>query len=268
MLYGLALVRFRENKLLNAMSKRIPRVLQNFNTQQVANVTFALCRLQQAHPECLHALSMHAAKHLHLFKTLEVTMFIYSCAALRYYCHRFWLVAPCQVLERFPELSAQGISNVIYSCGVLAIYKEELLAPVCREAERRAIDFNEQGIANITYAMGLLQRRDVALFEALFRVVSTQVNTLELTTQNISNMVYSYALVSWRSEKVLMQLCTLFTSQLTLPLKGAEPQHVAVMAFSLGHLNFPYPGCCAKKEIMGLAFVNTWSSSVLGICGT
>ncbi|CAJ1348876.1 unnamed protein product [Effrenium voratum] len=189
MVYSLGLLRVRHRPFLVAASEYAGPRLAEFSEQEMANLVYGMALLKwRASPRFLEDFCHHALAHFEIFKPRGVSCVFYSLALLDFREERFFLGACDKIQGQLNHFNAQDISNIVYGLGLLELPHAGLLEALELELPGRLSEFTAQGLGNVVYGCGLLDYRCPTLLHA---IVGHLPSRLELTEQNISNVVWA-----------------------------------------------------------------------------
>ncbi|CAJ1401178.1 unnamed protein product [Effrenium voratum] len=155
----------------------------------MANLVYGMALLKwRASPRFLEDFCHHALAHFEIFKPRGVSCVFYSLALLDFREERFFLGACDKIQGQLNHFNAQDISNIVYGLGLLELPHAGLLEALELELPGRLSEFTAQGLGNVVYGCGLLDYRCPTLLHA---IVGHLPSRLELTEQNISNVVWA-----------------------------------------------------------------------------
>eukprot|EP00929_Paragymnodinium_shiwhaense_P081385 TRINITY_DN42569_c0_g1_i2.p1 TRINITY_DN42569_c0_g1~~TRINITY_DN42569_c0_g1_i2.p1 ORF type:complete len:457 (-),score=50.39 TRINITY_DN42569_c0_g1_i2:93-1463(-) len=193
-LYGLALLRLRDEATLQAFSKHLPQRLGGFKEQELANTVYAFSLMHWVDSSFLHAFCGTAGVGLASFTTQGLAQTVYALGTLGHRDDALLQAAGGEVARRgLRRFNAQDIANIMYSFALLEYVHFEMLAVISRDVPRRVGEFTSQGLANVLYALGLLAYRHDPLLAALSAEMASRISTC--TEQHVSNAVWALGLV-------------------------------------------------------------------------
>jgi hypothetical protein len=175
-------------------------------------------------------------ENMNQFSTRQIVEGIWACAKLYSYEKSmldhsdggpppYWrnvLSLATEVVNRKDALTSKDTAQVLYSLGLLELTDDEVVSPLSKRASEQWEQFTGQELANILWGMSKVKSKSFDSIFVLLRRIETD-DSLCLTPQEASNILYALGHLDIRHEAVFTKLCNLVLDQ----IDSASAQTVA-----------------------------------------
>ena len=155
------------------------------------------------------------------------------------------------IVQRVDSLNAKDTSQVIYALGVLDYNEEENVCVIAQHAKKHCMDFQGQEIANVIWGLGKVGGK--SYYDVVFNLIRRveKDDSLILSPQESSNILYALGRLDLRDEAVFTKLCNSILDQ----IESASAQSVANVLWASRAVHFKPP----QK------LLDTWATEKLGL---
>jgi hypothetical protein len=197
------------------------------------------------------------------FSTRQIVEGVWACAKLFSYEKSmvddsgvdppYWrnvISLATEVVIRKDALTSKDTAQVLYSLGLLQLEDEEVSSPLAKRASEQWAQFTGQELANIIWGLSKVESKSYDSIFVLLRRIETD-DTLLLTPQEASNILYALGRLDIRHEAIFTKLCNLLLDQ----IDSASAQAVANVLWASTKVFFRPPQ----------SLLDTWATKKLGI---
>ena len=141
-----------------------------------------------------------------------------------------------EVVERADSLTPKDTAQSLYALGLLEYKEEEIVSVLAQCAKELSSLFNGQELANILWGMSKVGSKSFDVVFLLIRRLEED-DSLNLTPQEASNILYALGRMDLRHEAVFTKLCDLILEQ----INSASAQSVANVLWASRAVYFKPP---------------------------
>lgn len=206
-LWSLGRFRLRHNGLLQASAQRLPEVMSDCGPITIATVWHAFEVLQFEDTPSLEALAQEMVRRLRDCDPPEVSIVLHAAAQLDFPSRQELFEKLLEyVRQREGSFSLRHLAVCFHAAAKVGLRNEALCQIVVTRFREHIIDADALALTSAVYACGLVAYFQQDFFESvahwLLSHLSRHHNRIE--SQQISNMVYSFGKLGFKSEQTLL----------------------------------------------------------------
>eukprot|EP00913_Durusdinium_trenchii_P000751 g701.t1 len=203
----------RHEALLQAAAARLPELLDTCGPITIATVWHAFEVLQFEDAKCLEALVQDMEKRLWECDPPEVSIVLHAAAQLAVpkreglFEMLSWMLAGSRyVRQRSGRFSARHLAVCLHAAAKVGLRDEALCQMVTDRFRAHIADTDALALTSAVYACGLVAYFQPDFFEsvAAWLLRQLRLDHRRIESQQISNMVYSFGKLGFKSEQLLM----------------------------------------------------------------
>eukprot|EP00927_Polykrikos_kofoidii_P016344 TRINITY_DN17378_c0_g1_i1.p1 TRINITY_DN17378_c0_g1~~TRINITY_DN17378_c0_g1_i1.p1 ORF type:complete len:887 (+),score=111.98 TRINITY_DN17378_c0_g1_i1:184-2844(+) len=224
--------------LQDAIATRAIHTHGQFSMQEVANMVWAMAHLTSVHAPLLHVLSRKAISEMSRGNQQNLTNTVWAFAQMRFANSTLFLSLAREIVGSISEFRPRDISITAWSFARMEIRDDALMDAIQIAARQRLVDspWGTQELANLVWSFALLDVRHLSLLEESSRVAASMCSE-EFTQQELTNIIWSHAGLRFRHEPLLAEL----SKRTVVMLSEFNAQSLASAAWGFEVLNWRDP---------------------------
>ncbi|CAK9065991.1 unnamed protein product [Durusdinium trenchii] len=206
-LWSLGRLHLRHEALLQAAAARLPELLDTCGPITIATVWHAFEVLQFEDAKCLEALVQDMEKRLWECDPPEVSIVLHAAAQLAVPKREGLFEKLLEyVRQRSGRFSARHLAVCLHAAAKVGLRDEALCQMVTDRFRAHIADTDALALTSAVYACGLVAYFQPDFFEsvAAWLLRQLRLDHRRIESQQISNMVYSFGKLGFKSEQLLM----------------------------------------------------------------